>query len=400
MRSPNRLPVGTNPRGKPQGSDGATRKIPKKIDRKIKVEFSKEENKQLREKYGEKIKFKNVKMYSWEIPEIKMFVTQFIVQRIYVGRKLVAQATHPELPLRGIFGNRLRSLIISLKNDFAGSCDKVSGHIGDITGESFSAQAIKDCVHRTGEELEPDYNNLESELRKAKVAGCDETGWKINGILYYLWLICTINVVFITIEKSRGRKIMIKIFGREFEGTIISDCFAVYRGFAKYFQKCWAHLLRRTHYLAEQYPKKDIVKLHEWLTNLFNEMKNFLETDPPPDKREKKYKLFEGKFKKIENHPWKSEEAKGIVKNWLKRYNEDWLTAILIPGVELTNNKTEREIRGVIPTRKLLGCHRTEEGAKYFAITESLRRTWKLRGLSPYQEMINKFREINCNQAL
>ena len=100
------------------------------------------------------------------------------------------------------------------------------------------------------------------------------------------------------------------------------------------------------------------------------------------------------------DYPWKSEETKGIVKNWLKKYNRDWLTAILIPGVELTNNKTEREIRGVIPTRKLLGCHRTEEGAKYFAITESLRRTWKLRGLSPYHEMINKFREINCNRAL
>ena len=43
MKSPNRPPVGTNPRGKPLGGNGATRKIPKKVDRKINVSFSKEE---------------------------------------------------------------------------------------------------------------------------------------------------------------------------------------------------------------------------------------------------------------------------------------------------------------------------------------------------------------------
>lgn len=30
MKSPNRLPIGTNPRGKPLGGNGATRKIPQK----------------------------------------------------------------------------------------------------------------------------------------------------------------------------------------------------------------------------------------------------------------------------------------------------------------------------------------------------------------------------------
>ncbi len=400
MKSPNRLPVGTNPRGKPKGGNGATRKIPKKIDRKEKAKFTREELKQLKEKYGKKFRIRTIKLYLWEMPQIKISVIQFIVQRAYIGKKLIAQANHPELPKRGIFGNRLRSWIISLRNGFAGSCDKVSKHIEDLTGESFSQQAIKDCVHRTGEELELGYNDLESELREAKVVGSDETGWKINGIHYYLWLICTVNIVFITIEKSRGRKVMIKIFGTEFEGTIISDCLAVYRGFAKHFQKCWAHLLRKTHHLTEQYPRRDIVKLHRWLTNLFNEMSNFLEEDPPPDQREMKYKSFNRKLKKIMNYPWRSDEAKGIIKNWLRKYDGDWLTAILIPGAKLTNNDTERKIRKVIPTRKLLGCHRTKEGAKYFAITESLRQTWKLRGLSPYQEMINKFREINAASDL
>ena len=43
MKSPNRLPVGTNPRGKPLGGNGATRKIPEKVDGKIEVNFSDKE---------------------------------------------------------------------------------------------------------------------------------------------------------------------------------------------------------------------------------------------------------------------------------------------------------------------------------------------------------------------
>jgi len=139
MKSPNRLPVGTNPRGKPKGGNGATRKTPKKIDEEINVKFSKEELAGLKEKYGNKLKIKKVKLYVWDIPPIKMLVTLFIAERIY------------STSVR----NRLRSWIISLKNGFAGSYEKIVEHIEDLTGETFSQQTIKDCVHRTGENLMP-----------------------------------------------------------------------------------------------------------------------------------------------------------------------------------------------------------------------------------------------------
>jgi hypothetical protein len=394
MKSPNRLPVGTNPRGKPKGGNGNTRKIPKKVDRIIPVDFSKEELSSLKEKYGGKLKIKRVKLYTWDIPIIKMIVTLFIVQRIYLGKKLIAQATHPELP-RGIFGNKLRAWIISLKNQFAGSYEKVAEHIEDLTGESLSQQAIKDCVHRTGEELKPEYKHLETELREAEVVGGDTSSWRVDGINYILWLFCAINLVYIHIDKSKARNIIIKILGNQFEGVFRSDCAPEYQKFAEWFQKRWGHLLRATYNLAMENPKKDIVELHRWLTSLFNEMKNFLEKDPPPHKREKMFNYFDGKLEDIIRCNWKSKEAKGIIKNRLAKYRNDWLTAILIPGVGLTNNDTETHIRSAIPTRKMLGGHRTEDGAENYAITQSLRLTWRLRGLSPYHTMIDKLAEIN-----
>jgi len=313
---------------------------------------------------------------------------------------LIAEAVHPELPKRGIFGNRLRSWVISLKNGFAGSCEKVAEHIKDTTGEIFSTQSINDCVHRTGEELEPEYLSLGTELRESKVVGGDTSSWRVNGINWVLWLFCTINMVYIHIDKSKGRKILMKILGSEFDGVFVSDCAPEFQKFAKFFQKCFAHLLRTTYTLAIENPKKDIVLLHQWLTSLFNEMSNFLKEDPPPNKREKMFNYFDGKLEDIIRHDWKSKEAVSIVKNRLIKFRDDWCTAIIIAGVSLTNNDTERHIRSAIPTRKMLGGHRTEEGAKYYAITQSLRLTWKLRGLSPYHEMIRQFQKINENQAL
>jgi len=400
MKSPNRLPVGTNPRGKPLGGNGATRKIPEKVDGKIEVNFSDKELYKLKERYGNNLKIKKVKVYVWDMPIIKMLVTSFIVERIYLGKKLIAEAVHPELPKRGIFGNRLRSWVISLKNGFAGSCEKVAEHIKDTTGEIFSTQSINDCVHRTGEELEPEYLSLGTELRESKVVGGDTSSWRVNGINWVLWLFCTINMVYIHIDKSKGRKILMKILGSEFDGVFVSDCAPEFQKFAKFFQKCFAHLLRTTYTLAIENPKKDIVLLHQWLTSLFNEMSNFLKEDPPPNKREKMFNYFDGKLEDIIRHDWKSKEAVSIVKNRLIKFRDDWCTAIIIAGVSLTNNDTERHIRSAIPTRKMLGGHRTEEGAKYYAITQSLRLTWKLRGLSPYHEMIRQFQKINENQAL
>lgn len=400
MKSPNRLPVGTNPRGKPIGGNGATRKRPKKVDRKIEVKFRDEELAEIKERYGNKLKIKKFKQYVWDIPVVKMFVTLFIIERIYLGKKLIAQAVHPELPKRGIFGNTLRAGIISLKNGFAGSYEKVAEYIQDTTGEVFSPQSIKDCVHRTGEELEPEYRTLGTELRYSEVVGGDTSSWRVNGINWILWMFCSINLVYIHIDKSKARKILLKILGNEFEGVFVSDCAPEFQKFAKFFQKCFSHLLRATYTFALDNPKKDIVLLHRWLTNLFYEMSKFLKEDPPSEKREKMFNYFDGKLEDIINHKWKSKEAKSIVANRLVKFRDDWCTAIIISGVSLTNNDTEKHIRSAIPTRKMLGGHRTEEGAKYYAITQSLRLTWRLRGLSPYHEMIRQFQEINGKTAL
>ena len=197
------------------------------------------------------------------------------------------------------------------------------------------------------------------------------------------------NFTFITIQNSRARRVLTDLFTENYQGVIISDCFTIYRKFAKWFQKCWVHLLRKVEFEMEKNPKEDIDKLYEQLKSLYDKMINFLEDDPPETIRQKKKKYFEKKLNKIINYKGWGNESKAIIKNWLIEYRGHWLTAIEIQGISLDNNIAERGIRKSIGWRKMLGGHRTREGTRNYAIIETHRQTWKIQSKSPYNKLIN-----------
>ena len=102
-----------------------------------------------------------------------------------------------------------------------------------------------------------------------------------------------------------------------------------------------------------------------------------------------KKKEFEKKLNEIINYRHWCKEAQSIINNRLKAYRNHWLTAIEIEGINLDNNLCERKIRNSIGWRKMLGGHKTREGAKQYAIIETHRQTWKHQGRYPYNEMLN-----------
>jgi len=387
----NREPKGTKPRGKPKDSNGATREEPDKIDEKIEVNAKQCPN-----------GHRNIKQtdchirFVYEIGEIKLKVKKFTVGEYdCVKCGIHFEAAHPELPKTGIFGPNLQSLITEIRHNFAGSYVKVSDFLYNLTGESFSQQGIKDCVHRVAEDLEPSYKQMEEEISKADVVNSDETSWPVDGKDYWLWLLCTLNMVFIMINESRARKVITNVLGEYFPGVVVSDCLKVYNVFAAAFQRCWSHLLRKTHFEKDKSPKKDIVELHEQLTMLYYDVNNFLSTNPSFEQRVWNSVMYNQKLQRIANHKWKSDAAKSVTANMLKAYQGQWLVGVVIPEVELTNNKDERGIRKVIPHRKLLGGHRTKQGSYDFAIIESHRQTWRLRNENPYNKLAEYLK--NCN---
>ncbi len=379
------------PRGKPLGSNGGTKEPPEKVDRKIEAKL--EGNCPrcgriiYRKDIGKRIRYVYDAIIKAIVIEVEEEVYPCDCGEFCIGK-------HPEIPQRGMIGYNLQSLFTELKFNFSGSYANISNFFDNVTDGKikFSPKAINDCIENIAEKLEPSYDKIENEIKKENYAYADETSWPVNGNGWYLWLLVTTNFVFITIQNSRARKVLIEIFGEDYHGGIISDCYKVYDNFAKWYQKCWAHLLRKAKFESEKYPKKNIVKFYEQLKHFHREMSDFLKENPSKELRIEKKKYFEEKLNEIMNYRYWCKEAKSIIDNRLKAYKNHWLTAVEIEGISLDNNICERKIRNSIGWRKMLGGHRTREGTKQYSIIQTHRQTWKHQGKYPYNEMLNVLR--------
>lgn len=376
------------PRGKPEGSNGGNKEDPEIIDKKLSAKL---EGKC--PKCGKIISRKDIDKRLRYIYDAKIIAEIIRVEEEFYpcdcGEFCIGK--HLDIPQRGMIGYNLQTLFNELKFNFSGSYANISKFFDNVTDGKikFSPIAINGCIGRIAEKLEPSYDKIKEELKKEDFANTDETTWPVNGLRWYLWMIVTTNFVFITIQNSRARRVITDIFGEDYHGGIISDCFKVYDGFAEWYQKCWVHLMRKARFEAEKYPKKNIVKLYGQLKILHREMVDFLKEDPSKEIRLEKKKEFEEKLNKIINYRYWCKEAKSIVDNWLIAYEGHWLTAIEIEGVSLDNNLCEQKIRGSIGWRKMLGGHRTREGAKQYSIIQTNRETWKHLGKYPYNELLN-----------
>src|SRR4030043_393269 len=382
---------GTNPRGKPPGSPGGTNEFPEKFDRTSHAKVCKRCKRCKRPL--------QIETYSKPFFEMKQIEIEFVegileegycpdCDEFYFG-------TNPEIPLNGLMGPNLLSFLTEIRHNFAGSYDRTSEFLKSLSGFSFSPAAILESNVRVAEELQPSYDKLEEELPKTNYSYSDETSWPVNGMQWYLWLFITANFAFITIQNSRARRVLTDLFGEKYMGVIISDCMKSYQKFARELQKCWIHLLRKVKFEAKNHPKKNLKKLYECLFSLYQEMADFLDTNPSIKLREEKKEVFEKRLNQIINYKHWCKEVKDIIDNWLIAYRNHWLTAITVPGIRLDNNIDERGIRKVIPTRKLLGGHRTIQGSKNFAIIETHRQTWKLQGKSSFLALNESLRHYN-----
>jgi hypothetical protein len=376
----------SKPRGKPLGANGGNKEVPEKVDRKISAKL---EGNCLR--CGRIIRRKNIDVrlrYVYDA-EIKPLIIE-VEEEFYpcdCGEFCIGK--HPDIPQRGMIGYNLQTLFTELKFNFSGSYANISKFFDNVTKGKidFSPKAINDCIGNIANKLEPSYDRIESEIKNEDYAYSDETSWPVNGERWYLWLFVTTNFVFIKIQNSRARRVITDIFGEDYPGGIISDCYNVYDDFAKWYQKCWVHLIRKAKFEAEKYPRKNVVKLHE-------------QENPSKELRFSKKKEFEKKLNEIMHYRYWCKEAKSIIDNRLKAYKNHWLTAIEIEGINLDNNLCERKIRNSIGWRKMLGGHRTREGTKQYAIIQTHRQTWMHQEKYPYNELLNVLKNWVIEDAL
>ena len=184
------------------------------------------------------------------------------------------------------------------------------------------------------------------------------------------------------IRKSRGTKVLIEVLTQRFKGIIVCDGWKPYARFTNRLQRCWAHLLRESKDLSERFV--EALPLHNALKELYESLNNALENDPPPEVR---INLWHSARESLLY--WIAQEYFEVkVKKFIGKISNGfdyWLTFIVNPGVEATNNRAERALRPHVVLRKILGTLRNNKGTSIHERIMTALATWGQRGLDSLQ---------------
>ena len=118
---------------------------------------------------------------------------------------------------------------------------------------NMSSATVFDITRRVSDKLATEYNKIQTSLRGSKSVNIDETGMRVDGLNFHLWVFTTKKVTLYLIRKSRGKGVIEEALGENYKGVIGCDGWTSYSSYTDNMQRCWAHLLREVKYLAEKF---------------------------------------------------------------------------------------------------------------------------------------------------
>jgi transposase len=319
-----------------------------------------------------------------ELPEPQpVIVTEYKIAhyRCPCCRKEVV-ATDASCPNEGKFGNNTIAQTTLLKYEGRLPHRKIRSILKRLHGLDISPATILDLTRRAADAVKSGYEAILNRIRGAQILYVDETSIGVQGENYWIWTFATPSETFFAIRKSRGMKVLVEILTRRFKGVIVCDGWKPYAKFTKRLQRCWAHLLRESKDLAEKI--EEAVPLHEALKNLYKELNDALESDPPPEIRKDLWHRARATLQQWIRKEYVSEKVRKLIGKISNGF-EYWFTFVIHPGVEPTNNRAERALREQVVLRKILGTLRNCKGTSIHERIMTMLATWELQGQDALQ---------------
>jgi transposase len=206
-------------------------------------------------------------------------------------------------------------------------------------------------------------------VAQAETAHLDETGWKEKGKRHWLWVAVTGAVTVFLVSGSRGRKALMELIGEAFAGILHSDRWGAYNMVDRFRrQLCWAHLKRDFQALSER--KTRAGPVGAWG---LREIKRLLAIWHRYQNGEITWAEMRWELVPVHTRLGKllrrgascgDPKAEVFCRNLLKLWPA-LLTFAFVPGVEPTNNRAERALRGAVLWRK--GCfgNQSDSGSRF-----------------------------------
>jgi transposase len=240
--------------------------------------------------------------------------------------------------------------------------NKIKESLLDLYNFKISEGEIVDLLKYAKDLFGKDYQAIIVLIQEATVIYADETGWRMCGKNWWLWVFVTTNGIQYVIEDTRGKGVAERALGQKTDRVIISDGYAAYQNLPGDKQQCWVHLLRVA--------KNHSLFLYEDLVLLYKKL--LLELEKPIDQRDKQ--KFQDKFLLLIKKKYK-EPTVEKVKTRMKHHQSVLFTCLNYENVLPENNTAERAIRSQVVMRKIFGGSRSLNGVKTHEVNTSVLET-------------------------
>lgn len=270
----------------------------------------------------------------------------------------------------GLLGPKLTAMVAYQKGACHMAYSTIQRFLKDVLGLSVSRGQLAKVVGKVSNALQLPYEALSQALPEQPQLGIDETGHKDNGQLMWTWCFRAEAFTVFHLHPSRGSRVLQKVLGETFGGAIGCDYYGAYRKYVRQgdvrVQYCLAHLIREVRFLADHCNRR----LSRWGQKLLEGLKKLFDTlhrheTLTPKGFARSMERIRQTFLRTMRRPPDHAEAKKLAKRFRGVQARSYFTFLTEPGVEPTNNATERAIRQVVIDRRVTQGTRGNRGQRW-----------------------------------
>lgn len=260
----------------------------------------------------------------------------------------------------------------------------------DIFNLSISEGSINNLLNKGAEKGEPVYQAILEEIKTAKYIGSDETGAKVDGAKWWIWVCLPRNLggqniqnTFLKASDNRGFDTVEQLFPEGLpNATIGSDRWAAQLKIeSKNKQLCFPHLQRDLVYLIELERSEWATQFKDFLSEILKLRYIATERNKAFDKEEELIQQLEQKLNRLlaaivskEKIPKTATFQKSMTK-----YRNHLLPCLYDLEVPPDNNGSERAVRNIKVKQKISGQFKS--GQDTFCVLRSIIDTLRKREL-------------------
>jgi len=261
----------------------------------------------------------------------------------------------------------------------------------EVFDQSLSTAGISAHLIKIGNILKIVQADILQELKKSPVNHADETGWRVAGKLWWMWVVGNKSWAYYTIDKSRGKDVVRRILGKFFLGVLVVDGWRAYLSVECEQQSCMSHLLRKIRKLYAAFPNlRSVFKFYIKFRKILRDGERL-----QAKREELEEVVFERRLRKLHTRldkllTWAN--PNDILKEIIKKVENQRgriLTFVEHPDVPCHNNYAEYLIRIGVLKRKVSFGSKSAKGAQAYATLLTVYTTCKLQGI-PFLDFLEK----------